>query len=79
MTGYQHVADDYADDMVVVMGKPAEDGWTGPHWAVELYNMNATSLVVSRHATQQEAEQQAFYLRLMLHDIIGQHLEENQQ
>jgi hypothetical protein len=69
---FQQVTGTYADDYIVVMGKPAEDGWTEPHWAVEFYNMNATSLVLSRHATQQEAEQQAADVRTMLLDVIDQ-------
>lgn len=77
MSNYRHVTPDEQtvfDEYVVVMGKPAEDGWTGPHWAVELFNMNATSIVLSRHATQPEAEDQANAIRFMLDDIIDQEI-----
>ena len=75
MRNYRHVTTDEQntlDDYVVVVGKPAEDGWTEPHWAIELFNMNATSLVLSRHATKEEAERQHADVWDLLHDIIGQ-------
>ncbi len=72
MSGFVRVPDTYADDIVVVMGKPAEDGWTEPHWAVELFNMNAHSLVLSRHATQEEADRQAADVLSMLSDLLTQ-------